>query len=109
MTVDAQGNFKLVPAPGGSANTASGTVDFGFMGGTEQGNATVVIPATWVTALSLLSCQIVPHPTDHGAEDPMVEGLLAYTGDIIPGVSFSVFVRAPYGTWGRYIINCLGA
>ncbi len=85
------------------------TVDFGFASGNEDFNAIATVPAPWVRADSRLICLPSGIATvDHDPEDYAVEGLTAYTANIIPGVSFDIIASAKNGTFGTYIINVIG-
>ncbi len=87
----------------------SATVDFGFASGGEDGNAQVTVPATWVVSGSIIDCLPVAVATaDHDPEDVVLEDIRAYTGNLVPGVSFDIFASAPNGTWGRYAIKAIG-
>jgi hypothetical protein len=88
---------------------ASATVDFGFASGGEDSNTQVTVPATWVVSGSTIDCLPVAVATaDHDPEDVVVEDIRAYTGNLVPGVSFDIFASAPNGTWGRYTVKAIG-
>ena len=94
----------------GSGNFAQVLVDFGFGSAQEGDVASATISATWVTPTSIILCNPAAVPTtDHDEQDAQVEGLVAYAGNLIPGVSFDVLAYAPQGTWGKYLINAQGA
>ena len=85
------------------------TVDFGFATGLEGDTASVTVPATWVTASSIIVCSPASISTsDHDPDDVVVEGIVAYSASLVPGSSFDIVAYAPNGTWGQYYINCIG-
>lgn len=87
------------------AGTATVEVDFGAAGDL----ATASVAATWVTASTILICQVSGTSTaDHDIEDALLEQITAHAYDISAGVGFSVRAHAPNGTWGRYNINVIG-
>lgn len=90
---------------GGGVNKATQEVDFGVDGDFVQ----VTVAATWVNASSVIALTILPHLTDHDPEDVLTEELKCSYGNIVNGVSFDVYVFAPNGTHGRYLIKILGA
>jgi hypothetical protein len=82
------------------------TVDFGSA---ETESARVTVVAAWVNASSIIVCSAAGIATlDHDAEDAAAEGVTAIATDIVDGVGFDVLASAPRGTWGRYVINCVG-
>lgn len=94
---------------GGAGNIVQTQVDFGFPSGNEGDVAVATVLASWVTSTMLLICCPAAAATaDHGLEDAVAEGITAYAGNIVNGVSFDVYARAPAGSWGRYLINCTG-
>lgn len=111
---DIQGQATLAQLPpgltgGGSFNSVQAQVDFGFSAGNEGDTASVTVVATWVTASSKILCTVAMIATaDHDAQDGMVEGLIAYAANIVEGVGFDIVVRAPNGTWGKYIVQAIG-
>jgi hypothetical protein len=82
---------------GGSTNSASATVDFG----TDGDLVSVVVAATWVTALSIITCAVVAH-ADHNIEEVSLEQISCYVGDIVVGVSFTAYIVAPNRSNGNY-------
>jgi hypothetical protein len=87
------------------AGTATVEVDFGSAGDV----ATASVSATWVTASTILICQVAGTSTaDHDIEDALLEQITAHAYSINAGVGFSVRAHAPNGTWGRYNINIVG-
>lgn len=82
------------------------TVNFGSA---ETESARVTVAAAWVNASSIIVCSAAGIATaDHDAEDAAAEGVTAIATDIVDGVGFDVLASAPRGTWGRYVINCVG-
>lgn len=97
------------PPKSGGGNAVQGTVDFGFPTGKEGDVATVTVAATWVTSSSIIVCSVSAETTaDHSPDDPLVEGLVAYAGNIVNGVGFDIVCVAPNNSWGRYVINAVG-
>jgi hypothetical protein len=86
------------------------TVTFLNPHGPEDTTATATITGQpWVSSGSIILCDPFGGSTpDHGPEDAMVEGLVAYATNLVPGVGFDVQVEAPNGTWGRYLVNWTG-
>ncbi len=94
---------------GGSVNSATGEVDFGFSSGEEGDIATVTIAATWANSANPIICSPSAIATaDHDPEDYAAEGITAYATNIVNGVGFDIIARAPFGTWGRYNVNAIG-
>lgn len=109
--LDASGKLPAVDASQltstAISTAASGTVNFGSTG--EENTASVTVSASWVTTASKLVCTVSGFSPDHDAEDPALEAITAYTGNIVNGVSFDVILMAPLGTWGRYTVSVVGA
>jgi hypothetical protein len=81
----------------------SGTVDFGCSASGEDNSASTTVNTSAVTEDSNILCQLSPASSaDHEATDAILEGLIAYAENIVPGVSFDCVVVAPEGTWGVY-------
>lgn len=81
-------------------------IDFGL---DENSIARQFVPATWVTADSIIDCNPVALETDdHDMDDIVVEGLIGYATRLQPGVGFNLLVLAPNQSWGRYKCNCQG-
>lgn len=102
---------------GGSANTATCTVDFANpTGGEQELSGTTTVAASWVTSSTVLTCAILSVDStgylgtslDHDPEDSIVEGITAYALNIVPGVSFDVQAYAANNSWGRYTVNVTG-
>jgi hypothetical protein len=95
---------------GGSGNFLQVEVDFGFLVSNEGDIArTTVMGQSWVTSGSVILCNPAALATpDHGADDAIVEGLVAYAENLVPGTGFDVVSYAPDNTWGRYFINVTG-
>jgi hypothetical protein len=95
--------LEQAPASSGTAGL-SGTVEVNF-GPTEAGvaDAFVTVPgaldgAPVVAALSL-------EPTaDHDGEDGLIDGLVVAASAVM-GETVTILVWAPFGTWGRYLVN----
>lgn len=90
-------------------SAVQGTVDFGFLTGQEENNASITVSAPWVSTGSI----IVASPSgiataDHAPDDYMVEGLHCGVSNIVAGVGFDINVYADNGTFGQYIINARG-
>ena len=90
----------------GALEKASGTVNFGATEG--NGDASVTVAATWVTASSVIVVSPGAATADHDVEDALIEGLTASVTALTPGVSFEITAHAPYGTWGQYTFNATG-
>ena len=89
--------------------SGSAEVNFGLLTSGQEGNAEVTVSNTAVTSGQIILCSPAAVATaDHDPEDAMLEGLTAYAGNIVDGVGFTIYVRAPQGTFGRYQINYLG-
>jgi len=89
--------------------TATAQVDFGFLSGQESDIATVTVPATWVTSSSVIICTPLATATDdHDPDDYAIEGIKAYSTNIIDGVSFDVIASANNTTFGKYNIQAIG-
>ena len=90
----------------GALETASGTVDFGTTEG--NGDASVFVAATWVTASSIIVISPGAATADHDAEDVLLEQITASVTELTAGVGFTITAHAPYGTWGQYTFNATG-
>jgi|GEM_PF-4306370 len=65
--------------------------------------AEVTVAAAWASpVLSYVCAAALPTTTDHDAEDALLEELQASVIAIAPGVSITLGVHAPNGSWGRY-------
>jgi hypothetical protein len=103
-----------VDGKGGGANTVQVLVDFGFATGLEGDHAaTVVTGLSWVTATSIIACSPAGIATaDHDPDDVWVERIQASVTALIAGIGFTVVATAANesgNTWGKYLINCVGA
>ncbi len=96
--------------PSGSGNFLQVLVDFGFDAGNEGDIArTTVTGQVWVTGMSVILCNPFGGATaDHSPDDAIVEGLVAYAENLVPGVGFDVVAYAPQNSWGKYLINVTG-
>lgn len=102
---------QVLPSHWNADHTVSGAgsvtveVDFGAVGN----EATATVAATWVTASSILICQVASTANDdHDEQDGLLEQITVNAYSISPGVGFSVRAIAPNTTWGRYTINVIG-
>jgi hypothetical protein len=87
------------------AGSVTAEVDFGAVGDV----ATVYVAATWVTASSILVCQVAGIANDdHDVEDALLEQITVNAYGISASVGFSIRAHAPNTTWGRYTINVVG-
>jgi hypothetical protein len=96
---------------GGSGNFVQATVNFGGpTGGVEETTAVVTVTGqAWVTPSSIILCSVFAGTTaDHDPEDAVVEQLTAYAANIVAGTGFDIYVSAPEGAWGRYLVNASG-
>lgn len=101
--------MHIVPPTGNAMNVERALVDFGFASGGEGDLASVTVPASWVQANSVISCTPSSLQTsDHDTIDAILDRLIAISTNIIPGVSFDIFVTALNGTWGRYYLDASG-
>lgn len=93
-----------------SGNFLQVMVDFGFSAGLEGDIArTTVTGQPWVTSSSVILCNPFAGTTpDHSPDDTIVEGLVAYAENLVPGVGFDVVAYAPQNSWGRYLVNVTG-
>lgn len=102
---------QILPSHWNAAHVVSGAgsvtaeVDFGAVGDV----ATVSVSAPWVTASSVLVCQVAGIANDdHDVEDALLEQITVNAFDVIPATGFSIRAHAPNTTWGRYTINVIG-
>jgi len=109
---DGHGNISgYVPSSsGGGGNFLQVQVDFGFDMANEGDIArTTVTGQSWVTSGSVILCNPFGGATaDHGPDDVIVEGLVAYAENLVPGVGFDVVVYAPQNSWGKFLVNVTG-
>lgn len=81
-------------------------LDFGTA---EHDTAIATISVTWVTAASIIICQVGTVTTaDHDSEDPAIEAIQARAINIVSGVSFDIMAYAPGGSWGQYVVGYSG-
>jgi hypothetical protein len=101
---------SLLPPSGSGGNYLQVEADFGFDAGNEGDIArTTVTGQPWVTAGSVILCNPFGGATvDHNPDDAIVEGLVAYAENIVPGVGFDVVIYAPQNSWGKYLVNVTG-
>jgi hypothetical protein len=102
---------SLIPGGGGGGgNFVQAEVDFGFASANEGDIArTTVTGQTWVTGSSIIVCDPAALATaDHDPDDAVIEGLVAYAENIVPGTGFDIIVIAPQNSWGRYLVNASG-
>ncbi len=90
----------------GALEKATGQIDFGLTEG--NGDASVDVAATWVTASSVIVVSPGSASADHDAEDALIEELKVCVTALNAGVGFTITAHAPWGTWGRYNFNCVG-
>jgi hypothetical protein len=97
-------------APPSGGNYLQVLVDFGFDAGNEGDIArTTVTGQSWVTSMSVILCNPFGGATvDHSPDDAIVEGLVAYAENLVPGVGFDVVAYAPQNSWGKYLVNVTG-
>lgn len=110
VTITQSGNNIDISATsgGGGGNFGQAQVDFGVVSQNDF-NALITVAAAWVTASSKIICNPFGGATaDHDAEDAMVEKISAYATNIVAGVGFDIQASAPFGTWGKYLINYSG-
>jgi hypothetical protein len=88
-------------------NTIQSEIDFGPE---ETDIASITVTGQpWVTVTSKIVANVAAESTaDHDPEDAIIEGLIAYVSNLVPGVGFDLMARAPNSTWGRYKINAIG-
>jgi hypothetical protein len=102
-------NTQISQMTPSSGNAATCIVDFGFDTGLEGDTATITVPATWVLSTTVLVCTVAAISTlNHDPEDAVVEGIIAYPTNIVPGVSFDVECSAANNSWGQYQVNIIG-
>jgi len=83
------------------------TVDFGFPTGNEGDTATFTVNTTWASTSRRIVCLAFGGTTaDHDPDDAIVEGIVAFSQNIVEGISFDVVSYAPQNSWGKYLINC---
>jgi len=98
------GNLDRV---GTGFNTGQVEVDFGA---SEDGNASVTVSAAWVTSSSIITATPSGAATaDHDPDDYVAEGIGAQATNIVEGVSFDIVAYPNETTWGKYLINYIGA
>lgn len=103
----------ITPPPAsssGSGNFVQAQVNFGFPTGQEGDTAKVTVTGQpWVTGSSIIICNAASIATaDHDPDDVLVEGIVAYAQNLVPGVGFDIVALAPQNSWGRYLINASG-
>ena len=96
---------------GGSANTVAVTLDFGSGGNTTA--TTTVSGQAWVTGASIIVCSstlIAVGTRAEGAEDAILEGLVAAVHTRSAGVGFKLTASPRIGrAYGQFIFHCTGA
>lgn len=98
----------LTAGGGGGTTIYSTTIEVDF-GTTEDGMASVSVPATWATSTSKIT--ITPSgiaTTDHDPEDYALEGIYGIPVDIVDGVGFTLLAGCRESTFGKYKFNILG-
>jgi hypothetical protein len=75
--------------------------------------STVVTGQAWVTATSKIVCaptMLATANRDEGAEDAIIEGLVAAVHSRVASTGFtvSVYANSTHGTTGVYKIHCTG-
>lgn len=90
---------QLRQAIGGYSTLVS--VNFGTRGDIARATVTGL---TWLSATYRFSCQVVPNAT-HGAEDILIEQIVATVDNIVVGTGFDVVAHAPNGTGGVYDVH----
>lgn len=94
---------------GDGVNHLQVEVDFGFASAGEGDIARTTVAATWVTAASKIICGAFAAATpEHDPDDVVIEGIIAYASNLVPGVGFDVIAYAPQGAFGRYLVNASG-
>lgn len=89
-----------------ASKTAQVEVDFGA---TVSDSAKIIYTASWITPASIIVCSLAMVPTaDHDADDYVLEELRVMPGVPVNG-SVDIYCVAPYGTYGKYRINIIGA
>lgn len=96
------------------ANKVQALVDFGFDSGLEGDLATTVVTGqAWVTSTSVITCSPAGIATpDHDPDDAWAERIQGSVRALVPGVGFTVVATAANEngtTWGKYLIDCVGA
>lgn len=107
LTADGSGNVNWNTFTGGggtTVNSVSIPIDFG----TESDTLTVTVSASWVTTSTMIFLTVIPNSSDHDPEDVVLEEISVTYGNIINATSFDIFVHAPCGTWGRYVVKAIG-
>lgn len=92
------------PLGGAGGNVAIAQVDFGLSGYYAE----TTVTASWASP-NIVITPTLPTTPDHDPEDAVLEGLVAGLVAVDPGVSFTIGVHAPTGTWGRFDFSCIGA
>lgn len=104
-TDDAEGTSKqatvaqLRQAIGGYSTRVS--VNFGTRGDIAR---VTVTGLAWLSTDYRFSCQTVPNAT-HGAEDILIEQIVATVDNVVAGTGFDVVAHAPNGTGGTYDVD----
>jgi len=93
-----------------TSNVVAATVDFGSASSGEAYSASVTVTGqSWVTASSKIVCSLFAEATaEHDIDDYMLEQIQVYATNIVNGTGFDVVAVAPNGTFGRYVIHCIG-
>jgi hypothetical protein len=100
---------SYVSTSGFGGNAVSVTVDFGSVGGGESDQVTTTVAAAWVGASTKIVCTPFAVTTaDHDPDDYAAEEIVAYATNISAGVGFDVITKAPNGSFGQYVIHCVG-
>ena len=95
--------LEQAPANSGTAGL-SGTVEVNF-GPTEAGvaDAFVTVPGALDGAPVVATLSLEP-TADHDGEDGLIDGLVVAASAVM-GETVTILVWAPFGTWGRYLVN----
>jgi hypothetical protein len=70
---------------------------------------TTVTGQSWVTANHYIQCRTMGlSSVDHDAEDAIIEGVRFEINNVVAGVGFDIIGHAPEGTYGKYMVKCIG-
>lgn len=101
---DKSGTVALLSDIVGGANSGIATVDFGS--GKDLAFVTITAQST-ITATSKVFAQIRAESTlNNSIDSVLAEGLVVFPGNIVPGTSFTIYVKPLQGlAYGQYNVS----
>ena len=100
-------SYSLNGGVAASPNKVTGSINFGFLTGKEDGSATSTISASWIANASIVEVKVTSESIHHSVEDSILEGLQFSVGNIIAGNSFDIYCYSINQTWGIYNITAV--